>query len=315
MRKSLAVTATLLLCLMPSANAASFVDIPTKAVSVQEMLDTTSPAELDKLLFPSGMELPSKYLDFGQFTNVDGSTARVSPDTYSFLVTNFPTEDGEYTLAEVKAAQFYVGHWLTTSNGEFAMASLPFDSSTRSDIVLGDEGFPLLRDALLYFEEALEVSRVTNPEATIYNSPKFHELLEDGYSFGYDYNWDDIGVMSSSTSLRQDIIGFCASRAKYMDYFHLEVQFLEGDPYVFGATVEIPEPQDTTETPVAPAQPHETITDFKTGINSYDVPNEGKGKEDYLLEGSLIVVAFAILGGAVKWLFDRRDDPTRGWRP
>ena len=69
------------------------------------LLECSSAEELYSVLYPSGMELPTKYLDASVFTN-DVATATVRADTLEWVTTHFPADS--YTFAEIRAAEMYL---------------------------------------------------------------------------------------------------------------------------------------------------------------------------------------------------------------
>lgn len=64
-------------------------------------------ANLEALLYPSGLKLPTKYMDLLMCAPVT-SANELSGETANFLKTVAPTSDGVYTYAEYKAAELYL---------------------------------------------------------------------------------------------------------------------------------------------------------------------------------------------------------------
>ena len=68
---------------------------------------TVKGADLEALLYPSGLKLPTKYMDLLMFAPVNYSATLVDETAY-FLKTIAPTEDSVYTYAEYSAADTYL---------------------------------------------------------------------------------------------------------------------------------------------------------------------------------------------------------------
>ena len=64
-------------------------------------------ADLEALLYPSGLKLPTKYMDLLMFASITYSTPITSETAY-FLKTAAPVEGGTYTYAEYRAAEVYL---------------------------------------------------------------------------------------------------------------------------------------------------------------------------------------------------------------
>lgn len=73
--------------------------------SIDELLQNG--ADLEKLLYPSGLKLPTKYIDLLVCAPVNSNTELTGEVTY-FLKTVAPVEDNIYTYAEYKAAEIYL---------------------------------------------------------------------------------------------------------------------------------------------------------------------------------------------------------------
>lgn len=64
-------------------------------------------ADLEALLYPSGLKLPTKYMDLLMFAPTNSSSMVVG-ETVNFLKTIAPNATGEYTFAEYEAADVYL---------------------------------------------------------------------------------------------------------------------------------------------------------------------------------------------------------------
>lgn len=65
-------------------------------------------ADLEALLYPSGLKLPTKYMDLLMFAPVNYNTEVIDEAAY-LLKTIAPVKDNTYTYAEYSAAQVYLG--------------------------------------------------------------------------------------------------------------------------------------------------------------------------------------------------------------
>lgn len=68
---------------------------------------TAPGADIEALLYPSGLQLPTKYMDLLMCAPTNSSAA-VTGETVNFLKTIAPTATGEYTYAEYEAADMFL---------------------------------------------------------------------------------------------------------------------------------------------------------------------------------------------------------------
>lgn len=89
--------------------------VPLRKVSVLDILGVESIQGLEELLFPSGMLLPTKYLDIFSFFDPAVDRADTTKEVATFLNSAYPDAGGLFTMAEIKAAELYVGLLYATS--------------------------------------------------------------------------------------------------------------------------------------------------------------------------------------------------------
>lgn len=82
-------------------------------VDTNEVLAVDSPEELDTLLYPSGMQLPTKYMDITMFLGSDKSTVEITKEAWEFLCENFAVPSKSYTMAEYITATMYI--WIKSA--------------------------------------------------------------------------------------------------------------------------------------------------------------------------------------------------------
>lgn len=71
-----------------------------------EALKSADSEVVDNTLYPSGMWLPTKYMDFLDFIPYKGQT--ITGDVATYLNEEFPEQDGLFTYAEFRAAERYL---------------------------------------------------------------------------------------------------------------------------------------------------------------------------------------------------------------
>lgn len=84
-------------------------NIELREVLVDDLIQAEMPEDVEFLLYPTGMELPTKYLDFFSFFDPFEHSVVCSKEVASYLNAAYPEAGGVFTLAEVKAMELYLG--------------------------------------------------------------------------------------------------------------------------------------------------------------------------------------------------------------
>lgn len=248
-----------------SASAISKQTIQLISVSVLDIQNANTSEELEQLLFPSGMKLPTKYMDFYSFADVGETSWEVAAGTYEFLTTNFPTEGNRYTLAEVKAAQIFCS-WYSTLNSTKRSKSTEDvialeNLFSNSEIGLYDEvydvrltNFETLKTLIASYVTVLNIKELEDADSLVHKE-KYVELLEmhpeynTVMSMGVTYGWDFFADEEPGGVVVQMLKDFYDSRLTYCEL--LGLQFTPSGMKFFSDP-------ETTEV-IAPASPAETI--------------------------------------------------------
>ena len=92
----------------PEDYAFTVTNIKIREVPVIDLMDAESIEDIEYMLFPTGMELPTKYLDFFSFFDPFEFSLPASKEVAAYLNAAYP-DAGAFTMAEVKAAELYLG--------------------------------------------------------------------------------------------------------------------------------------------------------------------------------------------------------------
>ena len=290
-------------------------------VSFEQILDADS-QHLDQLLYPSGMELPTKYQDIMMFAEYNAPVA-VYGDTLNFLHENFQTEGDKYTFAEIQTAQMYLAvHDWSTDRNSVVYKQLPDELSSAEQSVIIEDVAKLrsylnpLRNLLRGVDPEAEQSREVLPEYAYIT-----ELTPGGFylSMGDQFSWDKSLGMNYIDGFTQRISSFLATRLAYMEAVGLRfTDSSRTEPLAFPSVVIVSAESELSQ------QPIETIghsngnyvSEFKSPM-SFEISDGNVrtvGLRDIVMVSSIIVVVLAVI---VKWIKDivrRYNDPTRKYR-
>lgn len=313
MRAKLFFTMLLVVVLsVVTADAANSVVVDVKPVTVEMLLAADDVSDLEDILYPSGLSLPTNYIDFYMFADVGDESITVSDTTYEFLLENFPSADGLYTWAEYYSAQVYMCWVGTLLGGQRA--------STDEDVVALQE--MLQSCGLSIAPEQLTCTKLTDIAYLQQYIERFKEALENESSAQYHelktYDLTD-GVsltmgkayMSTCTDYNvpigldvQNILKWLDTRIDYMN--------------MFGIVTDAAEPVKVSGFQSSTESNEQSSSDYVGSIQYVAAPlNIGQrrmGLQDIALVVSLVVVICAVV---VFWVVDfirKRNDPLRRWR-
>ena len=170
--------------------------------------------EWERILYPSGMQLPTKYLDLALTSYVEASV-EVSSATYVFLVKNWPCEDKAYTYPEILAAQMWLNVWFMsqfplepTSTSQAVTAWLAANelavTPTTSTMTLTDTGA---------YWEAIVTAVALGRQSGVEN---FSTANGATYSMGYAFPWETYFMNASDDEQGIAFVEFWESRLQFM---------------------------------------------------------------------------------------------------
>lgn len=191
----------------------SLTPISLKHVTFDEIKQAAADGDVDRAIYPSGMDLPTKYWDAFMFSEWGYTQEYVPYQVVNFLKKNWPTEDGTYTYAEVySAVMFYAMYsWVwyegedtffnchKASNVGFRMTDTPgVDPDTKWFYYKRDEGRAIITDYdklnewLTLHEDVLRAPGI-DQELPLYMEDYDFLLGVNGegiiYTIGYEYLW------------------------------------------------------------------------------------------------------------------------------
>ncbi len=310
--------------------------------SIEQLLEPG--ADIEALLYPSGLKLPTKYIDLLQFAPVN-STKAIADEAIYLLKTAAPVESNTYTNAEYMAAQYYLN-----------LARLYFDESratehTHAALVNLDADTSLnmcknLSDAKLTNSEHLRIliSNYSNVllayaiGTDVTSDPQYVDMLNehDGvyYSFGGPNGLDLSYFASSRTdeavetfidmldalwkllSVEQSYTPAQVEYSESTDSFAYNgVNFKKGAPDTFGRTR--PTASFGEDSSSAPADNRDItpVVTVEGNVNPDDIPH---GKMNFREIMSILAFAFMVVAVIVLWIIKvirRKKDPLyTGWK-
>lgn len=324
------------------------VDVKLVPVSVDDVLNVETVEELNSLLYPSGMQLPTMYLDFLMFSNIGEETIVVSRETYDFLLSAFPTDGNCYTLAECFTAKLYLS-WYQTAYGD----SKAGHEEEAKDIVavatdlgwqfVGDvtansvTDLDRLQSEIQKYYAALDIAHL--PEEVSYNEvPEYQDMVRVSesngiqLSSGFEYlmQCDELEPIMGLDL--QAFRSFVNTRGLYMDMLGISVfgagralfgEETEGESAVVGGSTGTPaissetnmnKPEGFNDLDIDTVTPNEGISDFDSGYTSSDVTDGSIAFRDVTVAIALAVIVVAIVVYGVRDWYRKYKDPTRRWR-
>lgn len=209
-----------------------YTNIRVKEVSFDQIYQAVEEGNVDRLLFPTGMEIPTKYFDLLMFRDGTGDSLRVPSYTYQYLCTNWPSEDGTYTVAEVRSVVILYSLFEMSYNAKhfasdidmISLTSLQedtafrFDGVTTNAICLPNEN---LKNLLNNYRELLEIPLLRNRDFRnhmdyfLFLYPPSIEFL---LSMDVDFSWIHYANAEPQVSEQQSVADFLDSRQKFWEY-------------------------------------------------------------------------------------------------
>lgn len=210
--------------------------VPLREVNVQDLIGMSA-EEVEATLYPTGMELPTKYLDFMMFHDPWEDTWQVYQEVKIFLDSYYPSADGYYTYAEIRTVEIYLGLINLIWGGGTGYAESAFRVVDRFITASG-----LQLDGLMTTVDIVDVEKL-HAQLAVYelpldmdvseyadvpeNDPAYQELIYppegDGIQMGFNrHSAFDVTFNRLSTPLGRDsqvdeIIAFFESRMQYLD--------------------------------------------------------------------------------------------------
>ena len=218
--------------------------IPVEVVSFEEVVTATSSEELDKLLFPSGMKLPTNYLDILSFLNF-GEEAYVSELTKDFLDSNYPLDGRSgYTQAEWRSAQLYVATRIMLESPDRTFKDRDYTAmvdflDAADDRSLSVSNVELFRGMLVEYSDFLNGSLMSG-SASYENSESYNEMLsgdESGivYTLGMASILDVTADRPVDSYEERTLSVFWETREDYMSAMGLEFSGTADDTQLFSS--------------------------------------------------------------------------------
>lgn len=288
---------TVFLCSMPvqavtvSIDPQAYYTVKLKSVPLSAVLATSDGRELDDLLYPTGMQLPTKYLDLFMFANLGERDWVITGRTYTLLRTFYPTQNDTYTFAECRAAQMFCGWYDTLCNSErmvgdrdtAALADL--DSLAPLDLA-GDVSTVIpydvakLQAVLREFSSVLSLEEATLDGAFVISNEYQSLISSDSgcpYSFGYDYMWDAFYDTAPPDELSSQLELFYNSRVDYcaslgLSWQPTQVSYFNADTSIIGAITEVPVVDSPPDEELGLAIPGVVVTPSESLVPEDTVP-------------------------------------------
>lgn len=242
-----------------SIDPQAYYTVKLKSVPLSTVLDASDGRELEDLLYPTGMQLPTKYLDLFMFANLGERDWVITGRTYTLLRTFYPTRNDTYTFAECRAAQMFCGWYDTLYNSERTVGDRDIAALTGLDSLApldlaGDVSTVIpydvvkLQAVLQEFSSVLSLEEVT-VDGALLASNEYQALIsfDSGcpYSFGYDYMWDAFYNTAPPDELSSQLEMFYDSRIDYcvslgLSWQPTQVSYFNVDTSIIGAITEVP---------------------------------------------------------------------------
>lgn len=242
-----------------SIDPQAYYTVKLKDVPLSDVLAASDGRELDSLLYPTGMQLPTKYLDLFMFANLGERDWIVTGRTYTLLRTFYPTVEDTYTFAECRTAQMFCGWYDALCNserkaGDRDIAALLNLDATAPLNLAGDVATVVPYDVSKLQEIVQQFSSVLSLEEAVLDgafvsSEEYQSLLSSAsefpYSFGYDYMWDAFYNTAPPDELSSQLEVFYNSRGGYCSALGLswqptQVSYFNADTSIIGAVTEVP---------------------------------------------------------------------------
>ncbi len=184
-------------------------------------------ANLEGLLYPSGLKLPTKYMDLLMVAPVSYST-EVTGEVAYFLKTAAPTRNSTYTYAEYSAAEVYLGLCRMASDvndtSTTAEAVRRLDTNTTvnwmyniTNAQLGNS--QLLRELISTYRSILEQVG-DGADASRHN--QYRDLTEEHR--GVYYSCGDLSCFGPDGLMGRDLSAYMLGRYSWWDYLGITHQ-------------------------------------------------------------------------------------------
>lgn len=306
----------LLICLLVPAYAEETSAYTFRTVSLDD-IESKDSGGIESTFYPSGLSLPTKYLDVVSFLPIKSSES-VDPSVLEFLKINWPCEQG-YTYAEYRAAVMYLGLVEMASYSDDTLRAYPETSSiaatvldnlgiklqgNTSTVLIGD--LDRFKSRIVSMSDGLSTAAVDElPSENPWLSSLCYQQ-SDGlyYSAGFNFDWmchtttadetyDEFG-RNFLTGLQSylDAFGLCVEDTDNVVYIVLEVSEEDGtdsdesnDTVSSSATVE--------EQPEVQQDLPEVNRDLQDSV--WEIQSQHRGLRDNFNSVCLVVCAFGVL--------------------
>lgn len=314
------------------------VTIKVKPVDFASLRGATA-EEWDQTLFPSGMQIPTKYLDLSLAYDI-GEETTISSAVYVFLVKNWPCLDKTYTYAEILAARMWVHIWSVTQLPVEEMSSALSAKMWLGSI--GEETVPTTTSVVISSPELFWSAVVSSIASESIEADA--EIKTTGGApvrFDAGFNWEGYVLHGPNSVTEQKLSDFWETRLQYMQDVGLKV--VQSETSLCDFNVLYPEEQtfetgpggafDTGETEVqkpatAPEEPAKTeppkyAPEYlgDSYVDTVPVITNGFGEVDreiglrdtYTTVCIILAIVFITVGAVVDYL-KKRDDPSRKYK-
>lgn len=309
-----------------------------KNPTVEQIEATTTIEELDALLYPHGLQLPTKYIDASMLYL--GDTVSTATDAVLYFADTYcQYNDISYTNAEVMAMRLWVTMGYLDETSEAYEAFADFYDRNGIDVssfrgTLGPTNFEKTKELVLSAQQTGgDLMRSTDGSVGSLGCFTPLDYLDSGEDIGVtvddlpDY-WrsrveliDLLGLQAKDNGVAQDPCVWETS--EYMQWLTANSTDEDEDAATEEPVEEAPpttddkpaiDPDSEIGKPMKDHKPNEYVADFETGIGSDDVVvHRTYGVQDVLLYVSVVlVISIATVFGILDWR-RKRKDPTKNY--
>lgn len=303
--------------------------------------------DIENILYPSGMQLPTKYLDLMDFCPHSGQIT--SNRVTQFLNTFWPSCNGMFTYPEYRAAErfcFYIMLVSNYSDSPVGTELLKLDRSSSwnlidniSNVTISDVTH--LRNALIIYHDLLTTAATMDD--TLVNHPDYKSLvqkrsngviLSTGESNGFDIDYPENNEFIASGLLYSELVSEYAGYWKFFSLTftdtNLSARFIQEDN--LGVVLTDPEGNIIATTKVVASDSDDKIKDNTTAYHSrrldplyavgnrislMPIPTHEEKIYNALDVFTVIAVICTVISIVVLWILHeikKREDPIRKWR-
>lgn len=328
--KCMLFSCIVLLC-FSSVSASETISLELSPVSSEGILSCESAESLDSLLYPSGIEIPTKYLDASSLL-FTATSLDVNVETYNWLRSNFPADT--YTFAEIYAADMYL--YLdkcfqedTLSGDQFAAQTF-YESCGISSNIAGytveitdwDLFKTYIDSALIFEEETLQSALYENSCVSVGMGfdwfSEFDLYTRDSVQFFFDTRqtfMQSTGLAfaySSSELANREKPVLADNTAENTDISVVD-KTADLDLDTTAPDTVLPQTEPSTEIDYNSVRANSSISDFAL-VEQSGLTQGSIGFHDVIIVVAIIIAsAAAIVFCILDWLRKRRD-PTRRYK-